>query len=197
MELALEYSQRISDVHRLGPQFLTSEGTLKFVQKKNEARKPVTVEVPIPSYLQQIIDATPTGDETYLVTEYGKSFSTKGMGNKFRDWCDAAGLPKNCAMHGLRKAGSVAMAESGTTAHGIMAVTGHQTLAEAQRYTEEANRRKLAIQEFERRELEHKKVPLSDAEDDSGTIADADPLENNAFLKNVAARRGIEPLFPG
>ncbi len=89
------------------------------------------------------------------------------------------------------------MAESGATAHEIMAVTGHQTLSEAQRYTEDANRRKLAFQQFERREPERKKVPLPSVEDDSGTIADADSLENNAFLKDVAARRGIEPLFPG
>lgn len=31
MELALGYSQRIPDVHRLDPQFVTSEGTLKFL----------------------------------------------------------------------------------------------------------------------------------------------------------------------
>ena len=81
------------------------------------------------------------------------------------------------------------MAESGATAREIMAVTGHQTLSEAQRYTEEENRRKLAIQQFARREAGRKKVPLSNVEDDSGTIADDDALENNAFLKEMAARR--------
>lgn len=149
----------------------------------------MTVEVPIPSHLQQTIDATPTDGETYLITEYGKRFSTRGMGNKFRDWCDAAVLSQNCSMHGLRKAGSVAKAESGARAHEIMAVTGHRTLSEAQRYTEELSCRKLAIQQFERREPDRRKVRLSNVEDDSGTISDDVTLENNAFLKDVAARR--------
>ncbi|MGH8135778.1 MAG: integrase [Steroidobacteraceae bacterium] len=36
------------------------------------------------------------------------------------------------------------MAEAGATAHEIMAVTGHKTLAEVQRYTETAMREGLA-----------------------------------------------------
>ncbi|MGJ8589591.1 MAG: tyrosine-type recombinase/integrase [Yoonia sp.] len=144
-----------------------------------------------------IIDQTATGAETYLVTEYGKPFSIKGLGNKFRDWCDEAGLPQRCSMHGLRKAGAVAMAESGSTPHDIMAVTGHRTLSEVQRYTEEAKRTKLAKQEFERRALERKKVPLPNGEDKSGTNPDLEPLENNAFREPMAVPRGIEPLFPG
>jgi len=60
-----------------------------------------------------------------------------------RDWCDEAGLP-NCSSHGLRKAIARRMAEAGCTAHEIMAVTGHATLAEVTRYTKDANRPKLA-----------------------------------------------------
>ncbi len=36
------------------------------------------------------------------------------------------------------------MAASGGTAHELMALSGHKTLSEVQRYTEEANRKKLA-----------------------------------------------------
>ncbi|MEM9499177.1 MAG: tyrosine-type recombinase/integrase [Pseudomonadota bacterium] len=159
MELAYEFSQRISDVHRLGPQFLTSEGNLKFVQKKNEESNPVEIDLPIPTYLRDMIDQTLIGTATFLVTEYGNPFSVKGFGNKFREWCDEAGLPQRCAMHGLRKAGSVAMAESGTSPHQIMSVTGHRTLAEVQRYTEAAKKKKLAAEEFARRECDYQKVP--------------------------------------
>jgi len=35
-----------------------------------------------------------------VVTEFGKQFSVRGFGNKFRPWCDEAGLP-NCSAHGL------------------------------------------------------------------------------------------------
>jgi len=56
---------------------------------------------------------------------------------------DVAGLPR-CSAHGLRKASSVRMAEAGMTPHQIQAVTGHKTLSEVTKYTEDANRKKLA-----------------------------------------------------
>jgi len=46
--------------------------------------------------------------------------------------------------HGLRKACGVRLAEAGCTADEIMAVLGHRTLAEAQRYTIEADRQRMA-----------------------------------------------------
>ncbi|MEE4117684.1 MAG: tyrosine-type recombinase/integrase [Paracoccaceae bacterium] len=49
-----------------------------------------------------------------------------------------------CSSHGLRKACARRLAEAGATAHEIMAVTGHKTLAEVQRYTETATREGLA-----------------------------------------------------
>jgi hypothetical protein len=36
------------------------------------------------------------------------------------------------------------LAESGGTTHELMAISGHMTLSEVQRYTEEADRKKLA-----------------------------------------------------
>ena len=60
-----------------------------------------------------------------------------------REWCDLAGLAE-CSAHGLRKACARRLAEAGATAHEIMAVTGHKTLAEVQRYTETAMREGLA-----------------------------------------------------
>jgi hypothetical protein len=75
--------------------------------------------------------------------------------------------------------------------------TGHRTLSEVQRYTQEANRRKLVKLEFERRAFERKKVPLPSGEDKSGTNPELEPLENNALMKPMAVPRGIEPLFPG
>ena len=69
---------------------------------------------------------------TFLVTEFGKPYSVAGFGNRFRDWCDQAGL-KHCSAHGLRKALATELANNGATAHEIMAVTGHQSLAEVER----------------------------------------------------------------
>jgi integrase len=59
-----------------------------------------------------------------------------------RDAISAAGLPLGCQPHGLRKTLGRLLADAGATAHDIMAALGHTTLAEAERYTREADRRR-------------------------------------------------------
>jgi len=126
LALLLYTTQRRSDVVRLGHK-MAHDGWLKFTQYKNATRNPISLEIPILVELQRIIHATtPLGKDTYLVTEFGKPFSVAGFGNRFRKWCDEAGLP-HCSAHGLRKAGSARLAELGASDREIMAITGHQT----------------------------------------------------------------------
>jgi integrase len=97
--------------------------------------------------LRAAIDAMgPIKHLTYLHTLRGTPRSHKALGGDFRKWCDAAGLPKHCSIHGLRKGGARRFAEAGATAREIMAITGHRTLAEAQRYTDTADKALLARQ---------------------------------------------------
>jgi integrase len=143
LALLLYTGQRRSDVVLLGRQHL-KDGWLKFTQFKNRNRNPIKVELPIIPALQAILDASPCGDLTFLVTQYGKPFrSSNSFGNKFRDWCDQAGL-SHCSAHGLRKAAAARLAELGATDREIMSVTGHQTSKEVDRYTKAAQRRVLA-----------------------------------------------------
>jgi integrase len=107
-------------------------------------RHPVEVAIPILPELQTIIDASQTGDLTYLVSEKGSPFSIGGFGNKFRAWCDEAGLPPHCTAHGLRKAGATRAAENGATENQLMAIFGWKTIQEAERYTKAARRKKMA-----------------------------------------------------
>jgi site-specific recombinase XerD len=93
--------------------------------------------------LQKIIDGSPIGDLTCLVTEYGMPFTVNGFGNWFRDRCNEAGLP-HCSAHGLRKAGAKTAAENGATPHQLMSIFGWLTLKEAERYTQEAQRKLMA-----------------------------------------------------
>lgn len=81
-------------------------------------------------------------DLTFLLTDYGKSFTEAGFGGWFRERCDASGLP-HCSAHGLRKAAATALAESGASAHQLMAWFGWKSLKEAERYTRAANQKKL------------------------------------------------------
>lgn len=100
------------------------------------------VSIPVHPDLAEVLADLPS-DRPYLATAYGKPRSPDGLGNAMRDWCDKAGL-SICSSHGLRKACARRLAEAGASAHEIMAVTGHKTLAEVQRYTETATREGLA-----------------------------------------------------
>ena len=128
---------RRSDVVRIGRQHMKG-GALCFTTKKC----PAELALPIPPLLQQTLDASETGDLTFLLTEQGKSFTNAGFGMWFRERCDAAGLSA-CSAHGLRKAAATSLAEAGATAHELMAWFGWRSIKEAQRYTEAANRKKL------------------------------------------------------
>jgi hypothetical protein len=55
--------------------------------------EPKWLAVPILPELREILAATPSGHFTYLATKFGKPFSVAGLGNWFRDQCNAAGLP--------------------------------------------------------------------------------------------------------
>jgi hypothetical protein len=52
-----------------------------------------SLELPILPALQKIIEASPTRDLTFLVSDLGRPFTGAGFGNKMRQWCDEAGLP--------------------------------------------------------------------------------------------------------
>lgn len=78
-----------------------------------------------------------------IVTQFGKPFSVAGLGNKMRQWCNEAGLP-NCSMHGLRKAISRMLAESGATDAQGQAITGHKRDRTFQHYRSAADRVQLA-----------------------------------------------------
>nr|WP_280952071.1 tyrosine-type recombinase/integrase [Sinorhizobium sp. BJ1] len=142
LALMLYTSQRRSDVVLFGKQHVTN-GWLKFTQQRNRNRKPITLEIPIHPELQSVIDASPRGDLTFLVTEFNRPFTANGFGNWFRKRCNEAGLP-HCSSHGLRKAAASRLADRGATEHQIMSITGHTTSKEVTRYTKAANQKRLA-----------------------------------------------------
>jgi integrase len=133
---------RRSDVVLLGRQHVR-DGWLKFTAQKNRNRKPTIVEIPVLEALRSVIDASPAGDLTYLVTEFGKPYTFNGFGNWFKRQCRLAGLD-HCSAHGLRKAAAATAAENGATELELMAIFGWLTMKEAERYTKAAERRRLA-----------------------------------------------------
>jgi len=142
--LFLFTGQRRSDVVLFGPRHI-KEGILTFTQQKNKDRHPIRLRLPVLPVLRSLIEASPCGEETFLVTSLGKPFSSNSFGNKMRVWCDQAELP-HCTAHGLRKAGAVIAAHNGATPHQLMAVFGWRTLKEAERYTRAVEQKRVAAQ---------------------------------------------------
>jgi integrase len=139
LALGLYTAQRRGDVIRMGRQHIRN-GELMVRQSKTNA----SLLIPVLPELQQIIDATPTGHLTLLVTKTGKSYGANDFSEQFRRWCDDAGLPPECSFHGLRKAALTRLADAGKTIHQIAAVSGHKSLKEIERYTRAADQRRLA-----------------------------------------------------
>ena len=142
LDLLLYTGQRKSDIVLFGPQHV-KDGWLRFTQQKNRNSKPVTLEIPILPQLAATIAATPSGHLTFLVSKLGKAFSVGGFGMRFRDWCDAAGLPE-CTAHGLRKVGAVRAAQNGATTAQLMAIFGWRDIKQAELYTRAADQKRLA-----------------------------------------------------
>ena len=100
--------------------------------------------VPMLATTKAALDALPAAPIKHLVvTQFGKPFTVAGLGNRMRKWCDEAGLT-NRSMHGLRKAVSRRIAESGGTDAGGQAVTGHKKSETFAHYRAAANRAGLA-----------------------------------------------------
>ena len=105
----------------------------------------VAFNVLVTPRLQAAIDAMPPSNHlTFLITAQGEPFTAAGFGNHFRDLCRAAKLPAHCTSHGLRKCAASYFAEQGATDHQLMAWFGWSSISQAQVYTREANRKRMA-----------------------------------------------------
>jgi len=143
LALLLYTAQRRSDVIRMGRQHIrqTPDGEALYVRQQKTGKE---LMLPIRPELRAVLAATPSEHLTFLVTATGKPFSGNHFGETFREWCDAAGLPKHCSAHGLRKAACRRLAEAGCSANEIAAISGHASLDEVARYTKAADQARLA-----------------------------------------------------
>jgi integrase len=139
LALLLYTAQRRGDVVRMGRQHIR-DGVLTVRQTKTG----VTLAIPLHPELRMILDATPSENLTFLVTATGKPYGGNHFSESFREWCDAARLPKHCSAHGLRKAACRRLAEAGCSANEIAAISGHASLNEVARYTRAADQARLA-----------------------------------------------------
>jgi enterobacteria phage integrase len=124
------------DVHRM--RWRQIDSTVEYTRNKTG----VDVSIGVHDELQEALAATQRAHITILSTEFGRPFTVAGFSQFMRDAIRKAGLPLDCKPHGLRKTLGRRLADSGCSAHEIMAVLGHRTLEEAERYCRDANRRR-------------------------------------------------------
>ena len=187
--LMLYTGQRRSDVHRMTWGDITGD-SIRVVQQKTGAR----LTIPLHVYLRDILDATPREHVTILNTTFGQPFTVDGFSGFLRDAIRAADLPLDCRPHGLRKAAGRRLAEAGCSAKEIMAVLGHKTLSEAERYTRDADQARLALAAMQRLEAQRQnETPQTTSEKFGET--DRKMKDNSGRRNRLALPRGLEPLF--
>ena len=154
MELAFELAARRAEIVALGPQHERPAtpnapyGKL-FVQRLKGSRD---TTVPISAELRAAIDAcAPFPHLTYLATKNGRARSYKSLTGDFRKWCDDAGLPKRCRLHGLKKSALTVLAQGGASVKEMQSISGHRSLAALQGYIEKTNQDQLAEEVMARR----------------------------------------------
>jgi integrase len=143
LALLLYTMQRRGDVIRMGRQHIrqTPDGEALYVRQQKTGKE---LMLPIRPELRAVLDATPSEHLTFLVTTTGKPYGGNHFTETFREWCEAAGLPERCKVHGLRKAACRRGAEAGYSANELAAWSGHASLDEVARYTKAADQARLA-----------------------------------------------------
>jgi integrase len=137
--LLLYTGQRVGDVVRMRRQDI-ADGYVNVVQQKTG----VALAIPIHPKLHEALKAGPTKGMTLVGDQYGRAITAPALTNMMKRAAKAAGLNRKCLPHGLRKALLRRLAEHGGSAKEIAAVSGHKTLGEVERYTAEADQRKLS-----------------------------------------------------
>lgn len=139
-ELLLNTGLRVSDAVRLGPQHCKS-GFHTIVTQKTKKE----VSIPLHPDLRPVLESIENKQLTYLATQQGgRSRSSQGLTNLVIDAAKEAGLPPHRSAHGLRKAICIRLAQAGCEVFEIMAITGHQNVAEVQTYTAGVKKKDLA-----------------------------------------------------
>jgi integrase len=158
IELLLNIAARRHDAHVIGQQHIKN-GKLVWRPHKTQRTTGKSLSIRVMPELQAALDAIPEGtradgEMTFLVTDYGRAFaSAAALGNKFGDWCRAAGLKpvvcddgktRNYRAHGLRKTALRTLAHAGATGVELMAVSGHASLDQVQEYLNEVDQERAA-----------------------------------------------------
>ncbi len=192
--LALETGQRRADLARLGPSHLMVEARTGVVghavlQQKggNEAFVPLT------EALAAVLMAGASPGSAYLATQYGRPFTAAGLGNAFAAWAREAGV--TAPLHGLRKLALTRLLDRGATTAEAMAISGHKSIAEFERYVGTRNHRALAVQAMQGRVSSFTNYTASRTKPDHVETQYSSRFFN-VVMGGMASPTGFEPVSP-
>ena len=138
-DVLLYTAQRVGDVVRMQRSDIRND-VITVVQQKTGAE----VFVPLHPALARSIKAGPSKGVYLIGDRNGRPVNRRTLSVLISVATKAAGLPAECVAHGLRKAALRRLAEHGATSKEMQAISGHRTLAEIERYTRQADQRRLA-----------------------------------------------------
>lgn len=176
LELLLCTGQRRCDVVRMGPGLIGTQEDGTRYMRTYDSKNDQWLKLPILPELETELAKIQSSHMVFLTTEYGKAFSVAGFGNWFNERAKLGTGNQLCSAHGLRKACATRLAEHGATAHEIMAVTGHASLREVERYTKGAKQFPLAESAFAR---------LRTGTDGEQQVSNPDEKLDNSRLKSL------------
>jgi integrase len=153
-DLLLYTGQRVGDVAAMRRDDLLS-GAIPVQQEKTGA----VLSLPVHPNLLRSVKACPADGPSPLNTN-GRPMSKVAITSLVARAALAAGLPRDCKRHGLRKTALTRLAQHGATAHEIRAIGGHKSLREVERYTAAVDQSRLARSAMER-------LPSEQSGDDS------------------------------
>jgi integrase len=137
--LLLYTGQRGGDIVKMRRSDLP-DGLIRVVQEKTGAE----LSIPLHPALMAAIKAAPAKGVTLIGDANGRPIQRATLTLMMRKAVALAGLPGHCLPHGLRKAIMRRLAESGSSAKEIAAISGHRTLKEIERYTAAADQVRLS-----------------------------------------------------
>ncbi len=144
LSIAMYTGLRVSDLAQLGPQHRRGD-EFRLRLFKNRNRTPVDLVIAIHPILDAVVKTNKTTALTYLLTEYGKPFSVKGLGNRVSEWFRQAGLP-HLTSHSVRKGLATDVAHNEATDSMMEAMFGWRDAKTSKIYTRNAERARLARQ---------------------------------------------------
>lgn len=116
--------------------------TVRLRQEKTGAE----LVIPIHPAWRAAINAGPSRGLSLIGDVKGRPIKRPMLTIRIATAAALAGLPPECTAHGLRKALMRRLAEDGRSTKQIMAMSGHKTLKEIERYTAAADQERLAHQ---------------------------------------------------